>query len=78
MVFLIISLQELSRLDIRKCSISQRMINELNKLPTDCIRASSVNMFMNGIEKYLIMAGYTEKSALWTLEDQNTSSATAI
>ena len=33
------------RLDIRKYSLSQRTINEWNKLSTDCIIASSVNMF---------------------------------
>ena len=33
------------RLDIRKHSFSQRTINEWNKLSTDCVTASSVNMF---------------------------------
>ena len=33
------------RLDIRKYSFSQRTINEWNKLSTDCVTASSVNMF---------------------------------
>ena len=33
------------RLDIRKYSFSQRILNEWNKLPTDCVIASSVNMF---------------------------------
>ena len=32
------------RLDIRKYSFSQRMINELNKLATNCVNASGVNM----------------------------------
>ena len=32
------------RLDIRKHSFSQRTINEWNKLSTDCVTASSVNM----------------------------------
>ena len=35
------------RLDIRKHSFSQRTINEWNKLSTDCVTASSVNMFKN-------------------------------
>ena len=35
-------------LDIRKYSFSQRTINEWNKLSTDCITASSVNIFKNG------------------------------
>ena len=30
------------RLDIRKYSLSQRTINEWNKLSTDCVTASSV------------------------------------
>ena len=33
------------RLDIRKYSFSQRTINEWKKLSTDCVTASSVNMF---------------------------------
>ena len=44
------------RLDMRK--YSQRVINEWNKLPNDCVNASSVNMFKNRIDRYLIRAGY--------------------
>ena len=46
-------------LDMRKYSFSQRVINEWNKLPNDCVNASSVNMFKNRINRYLIRAGYT-------------------
>ena len=35
------------------------MLNEWNKLSNDCVNASSVNMFKNKIERYLIWAGYT-------------------
>ena len=35
------------RLDIMKCSFSQRKINYWNTLSTDCVTASSVNMFKN-------------------------------
>ena len=38
------------RLDIRKYSFSQRTINEWNKLSTDCVTASSVNMFKNKVD----------------------------
>ena len=31
--------------DIKKYSFSQRTINERNKLSSDCVNASSVNMF---------------------------------
>ena len=48
-----------SRLDVRKFSFSQRTINIRNKLSTDCVHASSVNMFKNKIDKYLVNAGYT-------------------
>ena len=48
-----------SRLDVRKYSFSQRTINVWNNLSTDCVHASSVNMFKNQIDKYLIEAGYT-------------------
>ena len=39
-------------LDIRKYSFSQRTINEWNTLSTDCITASSVNMFKNKVDTY--------------------------
>ena len=48
-----------SRLDVRKYSFSQRTINVWNKLSTDCVHASSVNMFKNKVDKYLAKAGYT-------------------
>ena len=47
------------RLDIRKYSYRARTINEWNKLSTDCVTASSVNMFKNKVDKYLWMVGYT-------------------
>ena len=40
-------------LDIRKYSFSQRTINEWNKLSTDCVTASRVNMFKNKIDTCL-------------------------
>ena len=43
-----------SRLDVRKYSFSQRTINVWNNLSTDCVHASSVNMFKNKIDKYLL------------------------
>ena len=46
------------RLDIRKHSFSQRTINDWNKLSTDCVTASSVNMFKNKVDTYLRRAGY--------------------
>ena len=53
-----------SRLDVRKYSFSQYGIleyffNVWNNLSTDCVQASSVNMFKNKIDKYLVKAGYT-------------------
>ena len=42
--------KEQCRLDMRKYSFSQRVINEWNKLPNDCVSASSVNMFQNRID----------------------------
>ena len=47
------------RLDIRKYSFSQGTINEWNTLSTDCVTASSVNMFKNKVETYLRRADYT-------------------
>ena len=51
--------KEQCRLDMRKYSFSQRVINQWNKLPNDCVNASSVNTFKNRIDRYLIRAGYT-------------------
>ena len=51
--------KEQRRLEMRKYSFSQRVIKEWNKLPNDCVNASSVNMFKNRIDRYSIRAGYT-------------------
>ena len=51
--------KEQCRLDMRKYSFSQRVINEWNKLPNDCVNGNSENMFKNRIDRYLIKAGYT-------------------
>ena len=48
-----------SRLDVRTYSFSQRTIDVWNKVSTDCIHASSVNVFKNRIDKYLVKVGYT-------------------
>ena len=48
-----------SRLDVRKFSFSQRTISVWNQLSSECVHASSVNMFKNRIDKYLVKAGYT-------------------
>ena len=47
------------RLDKRKFSFSQRIINGWNHLSHDCVNASSVKMFKNKIDNYLARAGYT-------------------
>ena len=44
--------KEQCRLDMRKYSFPQRVIH-------DCVNASSVNMFKNRIDRYLIRVGYT-------------------
>ena len=48
-----------SRIDVRKFSISQRSTNVWNKLSTECVHASCVNLFKNRLDKYLVKAGYT-------------------
>ena len=48
-----------NRLDFRKYCFSQRTVNEWNKLSADCVHSSSVNMFKNRIDNYLVRAGYT-------------------
>ena len=56
--------KEQCRLDMRKYSFSQRVINEWNKLLNDCVNASSVNIFNNKIDTYLIRAGYAQMTKL--------------
>ena len=41
-------------------------INVWNKLSTECVHASSVNVFKNRIDKYLVKAGYTKIMAGYT------------
>ena len=53
--------KEQCKLDMRKYSFSQRVINEWNKLPNDCFNASSVNMLKNRIDRYLIRLRIDEK-----------------
>ena len=54
--------KEQSRLDVRKCCFSQRIINVLHTLLcTDCVHVSSVNniMFKVRLGKHLVKEGYT-------------------
>ena len=38
------------KLDIRKYAFSQQTVNEWNKLPGECVNATSVNMFKNKLD----------------------------
>ncbi len=42
-----------SRLDLRKFSFSQRVVNMWNDLPAEVVTASSVKMFKNKLEAHL-------------------------
>ena len=55
----VILVKDQCRLDIRKYPFSHRKINEWNKLSSDCVTASSVNMFKNKFDTYLRRADYT-------------------
>ena len=45
---------------MRRISLIVSSVNNVwNNLSTDCVHASSVNMFKNKIDKYLVKAGYT-------------------
>ena len=46
------------RLDIRKFPLSQRTVNELNRLSADCVGATSVICLKNKIDIHLRRAGY--------------------
>ena len=62
-------------LDIRKYSFSQRIINELNKLSTDYITASSVNMFKNKVDTSQ-EGGLHIDDTFWTLDKPMASLST--
>ena len=53
--------------DMRKYSFSQRVINEWNKLPNDCVNASSVNMFKNRFVGLWISQWLPCPLAIWNL-----------
>ena len=55
----VVLVKEQCILDMRKYSFSPRTMNKLNKLSTDCVTASSVNMFQKQVGTYLRRAGYT-------------------
>ena len=42
-----------SRLDIRKSSFTQRIVNDWNRLPGSAVMSASVNQFKGHIDKYL-------------------------
>ena len=67
--------KEQCRLDIRKYSFSQRTINEWNKLSTDCISASSVNMFKNKVDASQ-EGGLHVDEHCWTLDKPMASLST--
>ena len=50
--------KERCKLDIRKYAFFQRTINEWNRLPGECVNATSVNMFKNKIDNYFKRSGY--------------------
>ena len=43
--------KEQCRLDMKDYPFSQRVINEWNKAPNNCVNSSSVNMFKNIIDR---------------------------
>ena len=57
-------------------SFSQRKINQWNKLSTDFVTASCVNMFKNTVDTYLRRAGYTSMTNCWTLDKPMVSLST--
>jgi len=44
--------KEHCKLDIRKYTFSQRTINEWNSLPTECVNATSINIFKNKLDEH--------------------------
>ena len=56
----------LSRLDVRKCSLSQRTINVWNKLSTDCVRARQISC-TGGLHLEYYKATLDKPIAYWLL-----------
>ena len=56
--------KERCKLDIRKYAFSQRTINEWNRLPGECVNATSVNMFKNKIDNYFKRSGYVQSNTV--------------
>ena len=52
-------MKEQSRLDVNHEYFPQRSVNEWNSLSADGMLSSSINIFKNIIENYLVRAGYT-------------------
>ena len=50
-----------NRLDFRKYFFPQRTVNEWNKLSADCVHSSSVNMFKNRIDNYLVRLSISQR-----------------
>ena len=53
--------------DPRKCLFSQTTLNEWNQLSTDYVHASTVGMFKNRIDRYLVRT----VSPCWTRHKPN-------
>ena len=45
--------KERSRLDVRKYSFSQRIVNDWNALPLDVVTAATVNGFKNAYDRHV-------------------------
>ena len=52
----------IKKIDVIKYSFSHRTINLWNKSFTDCVHASTVNMFMNRIDTYIVRTGVSYNS----------------
>ena len=55
---------------------TQRTINEWKKLSNDCANATSVNIFNNTIDRYLIRMGYT--IICWAVDKPMASLSTSL
>ena len=71
-----------TRLDVRRYSLYQKTTNEWNKVLTDCVRTSRVNMSNNITNNFLKRAFYTKKSDhkkyMWTLDKPTAALSAAI
>ena len=62
---------------LQSIPFSKRTMNEWDKLSSDCVHSSSIAMFMDRIDNYLVRAIHLD-SYMWILDKPTASLSAAI